>query len=363
MNILLTTGIYPPDIGGPATYIPQLAADLNAIGHKVVIVTLAETNGLVVDKDLRICKIKRSYPLPIRMFIASLIIYWELRKCEALFSNGLFLESAIALTVGKNRNSVVKIVGDPIWEKLRNRGLTKLGLTEYLMSEVNSKKRLERKIYNWSWSKFEHRTSPSLELCEVVNRNLNLNDCVHIPNGVEFFPLESASKSFDLITVSRLVNWKNIDIAIRVAASLNLGLLVIGDGPEMQNLRSLAKKLNARVSFAGQLTSSKILVELSKAKIFIQVSDYEGLSFSLLESMSLGLIPIVSNVSGNTSVVTNMLTGLVVEINEESLESAVKKILLDSKLADKISKNAMKEIRENYNGKSQRKKVIELLLP
>ena len=361
MKILLTTGIYPPDIGGPATYVPQLAADLNASGDKAVIVTLAETNGLVVDKNLRIRKIKRSYPLPFRIFITSLVIYWELRKCDALFSNGLFLEGAIALTMAKKKNSVVKIVGDPVWEKLRNRGLTDLGLTDYLASEFNSKKTLERKIYNWSWSRFKYRTSPSLELCDMVNRNLNLHDCVHIPNGVEVLPPESSSKSFDLITVSRLVNWKNLDIVIKVASKLKLRLLIVGSGPDERKLKDLAGSLGCDSVFTGQVTPESARELTSQAKFFIQISDYEGLSFSLLEAMSLGLVPVVSNVKGNTAVISNLENGIVVDIDEVQLTKAIENLLEDNKLAEKLSRNALTTVESHYNGKRQRKLMIDLL--
>ena len=361
MKILLTTGIYPPDIGGPATYIPQLAADLNANGDKVVIVTLAEKNQLVVENNVRIRKINRNYPLPFRMFITSLVIFWELRKCEALFSNGLFLESAIALSINKKKHSVVKIVGDPIWEILRNRGLTNLSLTEYLAFEANNKKKFLRKIYNWSWSRFDYRTSPSLELCEMVNRNLNVENCLHIPNGVEIFPKDGDSKSFDLITVSRLVNWKNLDIVIKVASKLKQRLLIVGSGPDEMKLRDLAGLLGCDAVFTGQVTPERARELTSQAKFFIQISDYEGLSFSLLEAMSLGLVPIVSNVKGNTAVISNMENGIVIGIDESQLTKAIENLLEDKKLAEKLSKSAFMTVESHYNGNKQRKLMIDLI--
>src|SRR5438034_11554761 len=42
MNVLMITGIFPPDIGGPATYVPTMASELVKRGHKITVVTLSD---------------------------------------------------------------------------------------------------------------------------------------------------------------------------------------------------------------------------------------------------------------------------------------------------------------------------------
>lgn len=364
MKVILTTGIYPPDIGGPATYIPQIASDLTEQGHQVSIITLGATDEITVESGITIQKIKRSQFLLLRILKTISIIRKELIVNDSVFSNGLFLETAVALRTTKRRNQkqcVVKIVGDPVWERLRNQGKTDLSFTEFTSSKLTGTSIVLRRIYNWVWSIFNVRTSPSAELCNFVEKNCPSLSCLHIPNGVEITDLKNRVPEFDLVTVSRLVNWKNIDIAIRVAAKLDLSILIIGDGPEFQKLQELAKKLQAKTHFTGHLSIGETKNQMSKAKMFLQISDYEGLSFSLLEAMNLGLAPIVSNVHGNTSVISNKKTGLVVEINEESLEKAIITLLSDSELIAEIARNAHNEASTNYNGKIQRNKVIELL--
>jgi len=364
MKVIITTGIYPPDIGGPATYIPQIASDLAEQGHQVSIITLGARDEFIVESGITIKKLKRSQFLFLRILKTISIIHKELIVNESVFSNGLFLETALALRFTRRRKlrqSVVKIVGDPVWERLRNQGKTDLSLTEFTLKELTGTSLILRKIYNWVWSIFNVRTSPSAELCNFVESNCSGISCLHIPNGVEITDLKNTVPKFELVTVSRLVNWKNIDIAIRVAAKLDLSLLIIGDGPELQNLQELAKELKAKAHFTGHLTSAETKNLMSKAKLFLQISDYEGLSFSLLEAMNFGLAPIVSNVPGNTEVISNMKTGLVVEINEESLEKAINTLLSDSDLLAEISRNAHEEASAKYDGKIQRNKVIELI--
>ena len=54
MRVLLTSGIYPPDIGGPATFIPKLAKQLEEQNHQVVIVTLGEQNSIKIEKNIKV---------------------------------------------------------------------------------------------------------------------------------------------------------------------------------------------------------------------------------------------------------------------------------------------------------------------
>src|SRR3989338_6868609 len=62
MNIIIATGIFPPDIGGPATYVPLLAQELSKKGHTIMVVTYADTAGVVVGDGYRVEKVSRNIP-------------------------------------------------------------------------------------------------------------------------------------------------------------------------------------------------------------------------------------------------------------------------------------------------------------
>jgi glycosyltransferase involved in cell wall biosynthesis len=361
VKVLLATGIFPPDIGGPATYVPKLAMDLVALGHKVSIVTLGSGDSVDILKQYKVRRINRETWFPLRILKTAFHIFLESRECQSIFSNGLFIESALALKFSKKKNSVVKIVGDPIWERLRNRGLTTVTLEDFLSQRLGLKQTILRKVFNWSWSKFDYRIAPSLELCTLVNRNLKSDSCIHIPNGVEKQEEPSKSTSENLITVSRLVNWKNLDIVVKAAAISKVRLTIVGSGPEENNLRDLALSVNADVQFLGQLDSIGTLNAMRSAKYFVQVSDYEGLSFSLLEAMSLGLIPIVSKVPGNTSVISHMVNGLVISPSKNELVNAINELMADDVLCKRISLQAISDVSSRFDGTKLRAKVIDML--
>ena len=68
MRIFITTPVFPPDIGGPATYVPNLAKYLHEKGHKVRVLTFLDDNSRINDYPFRVIAVKRIF-LPIRYFI------------------------------------------------------------------------------------------------------------------------------------------------------------------------------------------------------------------------------------------------------------------------------------------------------
>ena len=66
MNILITVGIFPPDIGGPASFVPKISDFLIENGHNVKIICLSEVGNIHTEDNLDVIRIKRSNNLPIR---------------------------------------------------------------------------------------------------------------------------------------------------------------------------------------------------------------------------------------------------------------------------------------------------------
>src|SRR5918992_5823732 len=100
MRIVLTTGIYPPDVGGPATHCAELAAELRARGHQATVVTLRD--GRSVQRGFGLIRYPREWPWPVRM---AAVAGWLIRnrgRFDVIYANGLHLPSvAAARLVGK----------------------------------------------------------------------------------------------------------------------------------------------------------------------------------------------------------------------------------------------------------------------
>jgi len=104
-----------------------------------------------------------------------------------------------------------------------------------------------------------------------------------------------------LISVSRIIKLKGIQYLIAALKELptyDIKLAIVGDGEYREELEKLAGD-DPRIVFTGN-QSGEILNQLySQAKYFVQSSEMEGLSISLLEAMAHGLPCIVSDISAN----------------------------------------------------------------
>jgi glycosyltransferase involved in cell wall biosynthesis len=110
-----------------------------------------------------------------------------------------------------------------------------------------------------------------------------------------------------LICVGRLIPLKRVQDAIQALRSIDgaaaATLVVVGEGPELPQLQALAAQLGVaeRVKFLGARRDVPALLRISD--IFLQCSDTEGLSMSIIEALHAGLPCIVTQVGGNPELV------------------------------------------------------------
>ena len=139
-------------------------------------------------------------------------------------------------------------------------------------------------------------------------------------------------------------------------------LVIVGSGPEEERLKKLATELNSNVTFTGQLSEQEVIGYLFRSKIFVLISEYEGLSFSLLQAMVCALPSIVSDVKGNLDVISDNIDGIVIDRNiPDSLVDAI--TLLLQKPADirRLGEQAREKVLSKYSQKNQLNQVIKLL--
>ena len=346
MKILLISGIYPPDDGGPAKFVPQFANYLISQGHKVKVITLTDSKRSKNEFPYPVRFINRSLTRPFRMILTTKYIFLSSIRSDLIFANGLYEEIGVAVRFSRTP-TLGKIVGDPVWERVRNSGKTSLTIESF---NTEAPVGIQRRLLKFALNGFKEIITPSQQLADFVKKWGICKPVSMIPNGVQILGMSNQSKEFDLVTVSRLVPWKNVDLLIRIAAKKNLKLCVIGDGPENLKLRSLATELNAQITFTGALAQEKVSQQVAKAKYFALLSTYEGMSFALLEALGAGIPAIVSNAAGNVAVIKNGVNGYVVDIsNEISCGNSIAEILSSASNYQKVSEGALQSVIENYS--------------
>ncbi|MGC8675912.1 MAG: glycosyltransferase family 4 protein [Candidatus Micrarchaeia archaeon] len=132
-------------------------------------------------------------------------------------------------------------------------------------------------------------------------------------------------KSDKFVVVNRLVAHKRVELAIKSIAKVDAKLVVVGEGPELAKLKSLAASLGVsdRVVFKHGLSNNALYRELCTSKGLIMPSQREGLSLVTVEALALGIPVIIAN----TSVLPTELKKLCLKAEESKLPELLNSVL------------------------------------
>ena len=358
MDILITVGIFPPDIGGPASFVPKISKYLINKGHNVKIICLSDKEHLTYKDEVSVIRINRSLPIIFRWFKTIVKIYNVSKKSDLIFVNGLGTETTIA-NLFSRKKVIRKIVGDPVWERVYNKKLIDESFDDFQENNHGIFISLQKIIRNWSMKKSNLIITPSHHLKTFIEKIGFDNKIFVINNGVtieETNKVTFQNNIIQLLVVSRLVSQKNIDSiikAVKVMENENIILKIIGDGSEINNLKLLVKKyeLEEKVNFIGKIVGLKLNEYFKDADIFIQASNYEGLPHSILEAINYE-IPILSTEVGGCSTLLNKgERGYIIPmpVSEDGIKEGIRAIINKKNEAKSKVKLAKKYLNKEYN--------------
>ena len=358
MDILITVGIFPPDIGGPASFVPKISKYLINKGHNIKIICLSDKEHLDYKDEFSVIRINRNLPIISRWFKTIVKIYNVSKKSDLIFVNGLGTEATIA-NLFSRKKVIRKIVGDPVWERVYNKKLINESFDDFQENKHGIFISLQKIIRNWSINKSNLIITPSQHLKTFINKIGVDNKILVINNGVTI--QETNNKVFQnriiqLLVISRLVTQKNIDSiikAVKVMENEGIILNIVGDGSEINNLKNLVEnyELEEKVNFIGKIENAKLNEYLSNADIFVQASNYEGLPHSILEAINYE-IPILSTEVGGCSVLLNKgERGYIIPlpISETGISEGIRTIINNKKEAMSKAKVAKEFLNQQYN--------------
>lgn len=185
-----------------------------------------------------------------------------------------------------------------------------------------------------------------------------------------------SKKDFNILTVGRLVKVKNIGLQIEALADVvkifpDTRLVIVGDGPEKENLQKIAKKFKVedKVEFAGRVDNGRVkgpdlpmgraapffakggvdpamrrrfnLGEYyRKADLFVLTSNDEGWGMVIIEAMAAGVPVIMTAVGCAGEIVKNGKNGIVIPTGDrKALVAAICDMIADVEKREKFSKN------------------------
>jgi glycosyltransferase involved in cell wall biosynthesis len=365
-SLLLLTGIFPPDLGGPATFNSKFANWAVENNYQVRVLTYSDARLTRREKDkLKVSSVLRGKYILIRYFLMTAKIIWYGFRSDVVLANGCFIELSFAKIV-LNRPLITKIPGDPLWERARNLGSTISDINAFQDEKKGLRENLLRFLTSKSIVSSDFVITPSRQLAQLVTDwGVHPMKIKVIPNAVDtelFSPSLSSDKKFDVVTMARLVPWKGVSELISACGALNLGLAIIGAGPELPSLQASAVESGAQVKFFGSLTQRDSIQVLNEASIFVLNSEYEGFPHALIEAMSLELICIARAGTGCDEIIEDGKNGFLAIPNSPSKSLVhVLREAYQKRLQSKIGVNARLCVINQYNFDTTFQSISKLL--
>ena len=154
--------------------------------------------------------------------------------------------------------------------------------------------------------------------------------------------------------IANLYKNKGLEYLILAIAKISnnhrFNAVIIGDGPEKENLKKLIRKHNLenKIFLIGYVDDAHKY--LKAFDIFVLSSVKEGQPWTILEAMAAGTPIVATNIAGIAEMIENEKSGLLIEpADSEALALAIEKMITHPSLAQECAKNALAVLKEKFN--------------
>lgn len=406
IKVLIATGIYPPDIGGPATYAVQLFEHLPKRGIEVEVATYANQKSGSRDKnklfglthslssgfaqqnrdfaaairrsasdrgkgqESGVLTISRELPKGLRHVVYFWKVFWRGRKADIIYALDTVsagLPAALAARMLR-KPFLVKVVGDYAWEQEQLKQKVVSSKQEGMDTIEDFQKRrygfnteIKRAIQRWVVGSADKVITPSEYLKGVIaGWGIAYEKIAVIPNAVivpDALPSKEEARAglglsgAVLLSVGRLVPWKGFRMLIRAMAEIKKNvpeaqLLIIGSGPEEESLKAYvrARALEGQVKFVGGVSHDILWSYLRASDIFLLNTAYEGFSHQIIEAMAAGVPVLTTAAGGNKGIIEDGVDGFFIPYDDaEAIQQRIRSLLENKKQYTDIQERAEKK--------------------
>ena len=342
MKVLIVSGIWPPDVGGPASHAPDVAAFLAARGHAVEVVTTAAEPPAA--RAYPVHWIARTLPKGVVHVRTAGEIARRARGADVVYTTGMFGRSFAGATAA-HRPYVVKLTADPAFERARRRSLVAGNVDDFQRLGGGAVVRALRVARDLELRRAAHVFTPSAYLRELaIAWGVDSGRVSVLPNPSptlpELAPREELRRTFGLerptlAFAGRLTAQKSLDVALAAVAEVDgIDLVIAGEGDERERLERTA---GGRVRFLGALPRGRVLELFCAADASILSSSWENFPHTVVEALAVGTPVIATDAGGVSEVVHDGENGLLVPAGDAvALASAVRRFFADEALRNRL---------------------------
>jgi glycosyltransferase involved in cell wall biosynthesis len=350
VNVLIVSGIWPPDVGGPASHAPEFAERLRSRGHKVEVVITADAAPAPEAYPVR--WVSRHMPRGVRHALSTAAIARAGRRADVVYATGMLVRSALGSMLARTP-LVMKLTSDPTYERALRYRLSGADL-EAFQGEGGARVRALRRARDLAVGRTAHLVVPSDALRQLaLGWGIPEDRITLLPNPVsaplELAPREELRRKHDLrgptlVFAGRLAPQKALDVALDALVRVpSVTLVIAGDGPEESQLREHAAglELDGRVRFLGPQPRGVVFELLRAADGALLTSNWENFPHMVVEALAVGTPVLATAVGGVSEIVRDGENGLLVSAGDvDAVADAIERYFGDSGLRERLRATA-----------------------
>ncbi len=363
MRIGIFTDTYPPFINGVSTSVFMLKKALEKKGHEVYVVTLnTENMHYKFDENNTVLRIpgvpigiydyRVSGIYPIRAM--NIIRKWKL---DVIHSHTEFSMGTFARIISRQFNIPLVHTYHTMYEDY----------THYITKgyfDKSSKKIVEYLTLFYCDKTANELIVPTKKTYDLFKQKYEVDKNIYIiPTGIEIerFYVENVDKkkvnsikeklkikddSFNIVFVGRLAKEKNVDLLLSAQKEIikknkNINLIIIGDGPDMEEYKGTSKKLgiDKNTFFTGKVPWEEVPLYYRIADVFATASTTETQGLTVIEAMAASVAPICIDDESFRNTVIDGLNGRIFKTEDEYIK-IVLELSKDKKTLTQLQKQA-----------------------
>jgi len=355
VKVVLASGIWPPDVGGPASHVPELAGHLTARGHEIEVLTTAAARP--APEAYPVHWVGRSLPPGARHAAFALRLARLARAADVVYAVSVLTRSVVGARAAR-RPLIVKLTDDPAYERARRFGLFAGDLDAFQTWNGGLRVRSLRRLRDLALGRATLVLCPSEYLRRhALGWGLAPEHVVVVGNATPELPpltsreLARARLEVDgplLAFAGRLGEAKAIDVLLEAVSELpGVSLLLAGDGPERERLerRTAELGLGERIRFLGARSRSEVLELFRAADASVLSSAWENFPHTVVEALAVGTPVLATSVGGVPEIVRDGENGLLVPRNDPAaFAAAVRRFLDDPALQERLRAGAASSV-------------------
>jgi glycosyltransferase involved in cell wall biosynthesis len=345
VNILVVSGMWPPDVGGPASHAPEVCEYLLDRGHEVAAVTMADRPP--APERYPVAWASRRAPLVWRQLAGARVVRRMAHPADVVYTTGMIGRSSLGAALAR-KPVVMKLTSDPVFERSLRWKLFVADLGAFQQAR-GLRIGVLRRARDLALARATRVIIPSEALRELaLGWGLSPEKVVVIPNPISAPKLDEREElrrrhGFEgrtLVFAGRMVPQKAIPVALEaVVRNPDVSLVLAGEGPYLERLQKLARSLplDGRARFLGPKPRQTVFELLRGADAALLSSSWENFPHMVVEALSVGTPVLSTDVGGVTEILRDGENGLLVPMNDaEALAGVIRRYFDDEALQERL---------------------------